>query len=83
MPWDAMLHVARVLLFGAKKYGAGNWKMVPKARDRYFAACLRHTLAWWQGEKLDPESGLPHLAHAVTCLIFLLWFDDNRTLDKP
>ena len=40
-------------------------------------ACHRHLQAWWSGERLDKESGLPHLAHAVCCLLFLMWGDDE------
>ena len=29
-------------------------------------------------EMVDGESGLPHLAHAVGCLIFLMWFDGRE-----
>ena len=29
----------------------------------------------WQGEQTDSESGKHHLAHAVCCLMFLMWFD--------
>lgn len=27
-------------------------------------------------ERLDPESGLPHLAHAACCLLFALELDE-------
>ena len=61
--------------FGAAKYGQDNWQRVPEARQRYFDAAMRHLLAWWDGERLDAESGLPHLAHAGCCILFLLWAD--------
>ena len=35
-------------------------------------ACLmRHMAAWQRGEENDPESGLPHLAHAMCNLRML------------
>jgi len=61
----------KVLTFGAQKYAPGNWRHVQDARNRYFAALLRHVWAWWQGELRDPETGLHHLAHALCCLAFL------------
>lgn len=75
IPFDALKSVIDVLEFGAQKYAPDNWKTVPGARVRYFDAAIRHITAWRNGEKDDPESGHPHLAHAVCCLLFLLWLD--------
>ncbi len=77
MPFDVLEEVVRVLEHGSQKYSDDNWKKVDNHRPRYFSACLRHVLAWWQGEQDDKESGLPHLAHAICCLIFLLWKDKH------
>jgi hypothetical protein len=78
LPFGALEQVAQVITYGAKKYEPENWKKVPESRGRYFAASLRHLTAWFRGEKLDPESGLPHLAHAACCLLFLMWFDNQE-----
>jgi hypothetical protein len=56
--------VARVLMFGAEKYNRGNWRMGFKD-SRLIAASLRHLMAYTNGEKKDPESGLCHLDHAL------------------
>jgi len=77
LPLKQVEHITSVLTFGAQKYEAGGWRHVDDATNRYFAAALRHLTAWQTGEKLDPESGLPHLAHAACCLIFMMWFDDK------
>ena len=77
IPHQALWQVVAVLEFGAKKYGTENWRGVENARQRYFDACHRHLNAWWQGESVDDESGLPHLAHAVCCLIFLMSLGDK------
>lgn len=62
--------LARVLAFGAKKYAPDNWrKGIP--RVRVLAAALRHVSAAEEGEWLDEETGLPHLAHALCELMFL------------
>jgi hypothetical protein len=47
------------------------------SKPRYFDAAQRHLWAWWEGEARDPESGLPHLAHAVACLLFVLALEDT------
>jgi hypothetical protein len=68
----AMLEVAKVLTFGAAKYGENNWQRLENFSPRYYAAILRHVFAYGGGEATDPESGLPHLAHAACGALFLL-----------
>jgi hypothetical protein len=72
LPWKPIEHIVAVLDFGAKKYSEGGWKQVPRKRDRYFSAAIRHLVKYWGGEVLDSESGLPHLAHAACNIIFLM-----------
>ena len=74
--------VGNVLTFGAKKYKAESWKTVDDGLRRYIAAADRHILAFKKGELLDSESGLPHLHHAATNLMFAQWFVDQQA-DKP
>lgn len=75
LPFDAVAGIVDVLTYGATKYAPEGWRKVPDARARYTAALLRHLAAWRGGERLDPESGLPHLAHVACNAVFLLWFD--------
>src|SRR5688572_9553602 len=70
IPWRGLAPLVDVLTFGAKKYAPENWRKVPEARRRYFAAAQRHLVAWQLGETKDPETGLPHLDHAVRCILF-------------
>ena len=42
---NALLQVARVGTFGAKKYTRGGWQDVPDGINRYTAAMLRHYCA--------------------------------------
>ena len=74
LPAGALGAVARVLTFGANKYGDNNWQNV-MPRSRYYGAALRHLFARARGEVLDRESGLPHLAHAACCVLFLLSYE--------
>lgn len=77
LPMGATAAVVDVLTYGARKYAPDNWRFVPDARTRYYAAAMRHLVAWWRGERRDSESGLPHLAHAACCLLFLAEIDDE------
>ena len=72
LPPKAILEVAKVLTFGAEKYDAENWRKLDDLQNRYTAGALRHIFAHMDGEKLDPETGLSHMAHALCCLLFKL-----------
>jgi len=74
---NALSEVAEVMEFGAKKYDRKNWSKVDD-KERYISAPLRHILAYQQGEKIDPESGKNHLAHAICSLLFLLEIENNE-----
>ena len=67
--------VAEVLTYGAEKYAPHSWVNVEK--DRYFAAMMRHITAYQNGEELDKESGLTHLAHAMCNLMFISRMEKN------
>lgn len=77
LPKGAVNSVIEVLEFGAKKYSADNWQEVDNAKERYYNAAMRHIDLWWNGEKLDSETNVHHLAHAATNLFFLMWFDNK------
>jgi len=77
VPPEATEMLARVLTYGANKYDANNWQNLDEFESRYTAAMFRHFEAWRKGEKVDPESGLPHLGHAFCNIMFLLWKDLN------
>ncbi len=87
LPVDALDEVARVFTFGAKKYGERNWEK-GLAYSRLYRAAFHHMIAWWSGEKVDAESGMHPLAHAICCAMFILamekrgrykFFDDRPT----
>ena len=76
LPFAQLEIIARVLDHGAEKYGRDNWK---KGNfTRYASACLRHVFARLKGEHADPESRLPHLAHAACCILFMMWHDGEE-----
>jgi hypothetical protein len=69
--------LARVLTYGRIKYAADNWRKGMSWR-RLIGAALRHLFAFMRGEDLDPESGLPHIDHAMCCLMFLSEYQKTK-----
>jgi len=57
---------------GMLKYGRSNFRAVGVRASIYYDALRRHTIKWFEGEDVDEESGLPHLAHALACLAILV-----------
>ena len=80
---DALMEMVAVLTYGAKKYSPDNWKHLENARQRYFDAANRHLWQWYGGEEKDPESGLHHLAHAMSSLMFLMQMDIDAQESLP
>lgn len=71
VPVSLIEAVASIREYGVAKYhDPENWKKVEP--QRYKDAACRHWLAYIKGEKLDPESGLPHLHHCACNLAFLI-----------
>ena len=71
VPVSLIEAVASIREYGVAKYhDPDNWKKVEP--QRYKDAAYRHWLAYIKGEKLDPESGLPHLHHCACNLAFLI-----------
>ena len=83
LPPKSIFEVAKVLGFGAEKYGPENWRLLENLQDRYTAGALRHIFAHMDGEDLDPESGMSHLAHALCCLLFKLEIElENAKIEE-
>lgn len=73
VPIGPVTQIAAVFTFGAKKYFADSYRQGETvAWSRTYGSILRHLYAFWSGEDTDPESGLPHLAHAGTQLMILM-----------
>lgn len=76
LPLGPITELVKVLTFGASKYSPNSWRGVEP--DRYYAAAMRHLVAWRGGEERDPESGLPHLAHALCSLVFVMAIEAEK-----
>ena len=83
LPPKAIMEVSKVLTFGAEKYDAENWRKLDDLQNRYTAGALRHIFAHMDGEQLDPETNLSHLAHALCCLLFKLEIElENAKIEE-
>jgi hypothetical protein len=72
LPFEALVEVACVMTYGARKYSEGGWRHVPRGLERYTDALLRHLAAWQGGEAVDPESGLRHVSHMACNAVFIV-----------
>lgn len=87
LPYDALVEIAKVLDFGAKKYSPGNWSKGIQL-SRLISAAERHIGEFKEGRDIDPESNLNHIAHAACNLLFILWTQkhnpdmDNRWIKE-
>lgn len=71
-PSTAIIYGALALLDGALKYGRSNWRIAGVRASIYYDAAMRHLSKWFEGEDIDTDSGLPHLAHALACIAILI-----------
>ena len=56
---------------GARKYGSHNYRVTKVFAKTYYAAMLRHIMAWYEGEDIDPDSGVPHISKLISSAIVL------------
>lgn len=80
VPPIAFAYLGLALQDGAYKYGPFNWRQNPVEAMTYIGACLRHLMAWVDGEEVASDSKMPHLAHAMACLAILADAKECETL---
>jgi hypothetical protein len=84
VPSQPVMEMALAMLEGGIKYGRHNYRVAGVRASVYYDAAHRHLTAWWEGQDIDPDSGLPHLAKAMACLCVIRdsvirgnWVDDR------
>lgn len=77
IPPEFLLLLGRVYGMGAAKYSDHNY-LKGFEWSKSYAALQRHVLAFWGGEEIDPESGLPHLGHAAWHCAALFMFSEHE-----
>lgn len=70
-PSGPIAEIGLAMLEGALKYGRHNYRSIGVRTSVYYDAALRHLTAFWEGQDIDPDSGLPHIVKAAACLVVL------------
>lgn len=85
VPMPVMAELALAMMEGALKYGRHNYRVIGVRSSVYFDAAMRHLCAFWEGEDIDPESGLSHVTKAISSLTVLrdAQLQDCCTDDRP
>ena len=71
LPANVMAEVGVAMLEGASKYGRHNYRAAGVRASVYYDAAMRHLMAWWEGEDIDPDSGLSHITKLLACMVVL------------
>jgi len=71
VPQQVVAEVGLALLEGAVKYGRHNYRAIGVRSSVYYDATHRHLGAWWEGQDIDPRSGLHHITKAIASLVVL------------
>jgi Domain of unknown function (DUF5664) len=90
VPANVLAEVGVAMLEGASKYGRHNYRAVGVRGSVYYDGTMRHLMDWWEGQDLDPDSGMSHITKAITSLIVLRdamiqgkFTDDRPPRSKP
>ncbi len=71
VPAQVTAEVGLALLEGGRKYGRHNYRAIGVRASVYYDALQRHINTWWEGEDVDPDSGLNHVTKAIASLTVL------------
>lgn len=74
---DFLTGLAKVLDFGAEKYGLNNWRNGIHV-SRIISACYRHLGEINKRHDVDSESNLPAVYHLASEVMFLAWMLENK-----
>lgn len=71
IPCGPLLELGLAMLEGGRKYGTHNYRDMGVRASVYYDAAMRHIMDWWEGEDIDPDSGLHHVIKAMASLVVL------------
>ncbi len=68
VPTKPLLELGLAMMEGGRKYGSHNYRKIGVKMSTYYDASMRHLMAWWEGEDIDPDSGIHHVIKAIASL---------------
>ncbi len=85
VPQRVLAEVSLGMLDGACKYARHNYRGVGVRASVYVDAAGRHLAAWWEGQDIDPDSGLSHITKVISSLMVLRdsMLQGNVVDDRP
>lgn len=85
VPANVVAEIGLGMLEGTCKYGRHNYRAMGVRSSIYYDATMRHMMSWWEGEDIDPDSGLSHVTKAIASLVVLrdAMMNNMLTDDRP
>lgn len=71
VPASVLMELSVAMTEGALKYGRHNYRHSGASASVYYDSTMRHLMAWFEGENIDPASGLNHVTKAIAGLVVL------------
>lgn len=90
VPCPVLFEIGAAMAEGAAKYARHNYRIAGVRASVYYDATMRHLMAWWEGEDIDPDSDMSHVTKALASLVVLrdatmndMLYDDRPPKAKP
>jgi hypothetical protein len=71
VPANVTREVSVAMMEGAMKYGRHNYRVAGVRASVYVDAAIGHIYDFWEGQDIDPDSGLHHITKAIASLYVL------------
>lgn len=85
VPFPVLYEVGAGMLEGSCKYRRHNYRVIGVRTSVYVDATMRHLADFWEGEDIDPASGVHHVSKAIASLVVLrdAMMNDKCHDDRP
>lgn len=84
-----LMELGLAMMEGGRKYGTHNYRKMGVRGSVYYDATMRHIMDWWEGQDIDPDSGVSHIIKAIAGLVVMRDsmlmdnFEDDRPIRLP